>query len=179
MKTFDENATDVNAEFYEANGTKSKISMMYMKHKFAYTENKDLQVQVAHLPYKSQNSHLQFVFTIILPNRDVQLDEVERKLALKPALLQQLMDHSSTTSQELLLYLPKFKMETTFNLNDVLIRLGMRDAFSDTEANFRGMVSRDTDPAGLYISKVRWSMSTSVIANSTVYLFFLPINYSR
>ena len=127
---------------------------MYQKGKYAYVENKDLRVQIAHLPYKSDSNEVQFVFTVILPNQDVQLSEVEQKLASKPDLMTTLLSHQGTTTQELLLYLPKFKMEATFNLNDVLIRLGMQDAFSDSKANFTGIVSKEDDPLGLYISKV-------------------------
>lgn len=118
-------------------------------------ENKDLQVQVAHLPYKSTNRDIQFVFTVILPNKGVSLDTVEQKLASRPAVLNQLLDRAGTSTQELLLYLPKFKMEATFNLNDVLIQMGMQDAFDESRANFRGIVSPQDDPAGLVISKVR------------------------
>jgi serine protease inhibitor len=129
---------------------------MYKKEKYAYTENKDLRVQVAHLPYKSDNRDVQFVLTVILPNKGVQLDQVEQKLASKPDLMQELLSHQGTRTEELLLYLPKFKMEATFQLNDVLKQLGMVDAFSETKANFTGIVSKQVDNAGLYISKVSY-----------------------
>ena len=99
-------------------------------------------------------NEVQFVFTVVLPNQDVQLSEVEQKLASKPDLMTSLLSLQGTRTEELLLYLPKFKMEATFNLNDVLIQLGMQDAFSDTKANFTGIVSKEDDPLGLYISKV-------------------------
>jgi serine protease inhibitor len=126
---------------------------MYQKEKYAYAENKDLGVQIAHLPYKSDNKDVQFVFTVILPNEDVQLDEVEQKLTSKPDLMQQVLDHQGTRTQELLLYIPKFKMEATFQLNDVLQQLGIQDAFGP-KADFTGIVSKEVDSAGLYISKV-------------------------
>jgi serpin B len=127
---------------------------MYKKEKYAYAENKDLHVQIAHLPYKSDNKDVQFVFTVILPNQGVSLSEVEQKLAAKPDLMQSILSHQGTTTQELLLYLPKFKMEATFQLNDVLQQLGMRDAFDGGKADFTGIVSKQDDAAGLYISKV-------------------------
>jgi len=126
---------------------------MYQKEKYAYAENKDLGVQIAHLPYKSDNKDVQFVFTVILPNEGVQLDEVEQKLASKPDLMEQLLSHQGTRTEELLLYIPKFKMESRFELNDVLKQLGIEDAF-DSRADFTGIVSKQVDRAGLYISKV-------------------------
>ena len=128
---------------------------MYQQEKFAYVENKDVGAQVAHLPYKSTNRDIQFVLTVILPNKGVPLETVEQKLAARPALLSQLLDRDGTSTQELLLHLPKFKMEATFNLNDVLIQMGMPDAFVTGRANFTGIVSPQDDPAGLVISKVK------------------------
>ena len=127
---------------------------MYLKNKYAYLENKDLHVQVAHIPYKSDNKDVQFVFSVILPNQGVNLEDVERKLQAKPELMPQLLSQQGTSTQELLLYLPKFKMEASFNLNDVLIQLGMSNAFIDGQADFAGIVSKKDDEAGLYISKV-------------------------
>ncbi|CAF1160974.1 unnamed protein product [Rotaria sordida] len=45
-------------------------------------------------------------------------------------------------------------MEATFVLNDVLIQLGMVNAFSGGKADFTGIVSEEDDRNGLYISKV-------------------------
>ncbi|CAF1149812.1 unnamed protein product [Rotaria sp. Silwood1] len=154
VEQFKEHLTDQNADFHGANGKISKIKLMHQKEKFDYAENKDLHVQIAHLPYKSDSHDIQFVFTVILPKQGVSLDEVERKLTSKPNLMQQVLSDESTTRQELLLYLPKFKMEATFVLNDVLIQLGMKNAFSASKADFTGIVSEQDDRNGLYISKV-------------------------
>jgi hypothetical protein len=71
--------TNKNADFHEANDRMSKIKLTHQKEKFLYPENKDLRIQIAHIPYKSNNPEVQFVFTVILFNRDVQLEEVEQK----------------------------------------------------------------------------------------------------
>lgn len=131
---------------------------MYQKAKYAYAENSDLGVQIAHLPYKAQNRDVQFAFTVILPNANVALEQVESKLAAKPELMQQILSNGNARTEELLLHLPKFKMEAKFQLNDVLIQMGMRDAFDPSNADFTGIVSKDVDRAGLYISKVKYSM---------------------
>ena len=130
------------------------MKLMYKKEKYAYAENEELGVQIAHIPYKSDNKDVQFVFTVILPKENVRLEDVEQNFTSKPELMQQVLSHQGTTTQELLLYIPKFKMEATFQLNDVLIQLGMQDAFDDRKADFTGIVSKADDRAGLYISKV-------------------------
>ncbi|CAM4743690.1 unnamed protein product [Rotaria magnacalcarata] len=153
-KQFEERSTNENADFHEASGNVSKVKLMFTKEKYLYGENKDLRVQIAHLPYKSDNTHVQFVFTVILPEKGVSLDSVEQKLSSKPQLLQQILNDGYTRTEELLLYLPKFKMEASFELSDVLKKLGMVNAFSDSAADFTGIVSKKDDPAGLYVSKV-------------------------
>ncbi|CAF4157144.1 unnamed protein product, partial [Rotaria sp. Silwood2] len=148
IKQFQEQFTTQNADFHEANGNISKIKLMYQKEKYAYAENNDLHVQIAHLPYKSENQEVQFVFTVILPKQGVSLDEVEQKLTSKPDLMEKVLNDENTRTQELLLYLPKFKMEAAFVLNDVLIHLGMINAFSDSKADFTGIVSQQDDRHG-------------------------------
>ncbi|CAF4221537.1 unnamed protein product [Rotaria sp. Silwood2] len=165
MEQFKESLTNPDADFYEANGNISKIKLMYQKEKFAYAEDSDLHVQIAHLPYKSENQEVQFVFTIILPKQGVTLDEVEQKLTSKPDLMQQVLSDKNTTRKELLLYLPKFKMEATFELNGVLIKLGMVNAFSDIKADFTGIVSKQDERDGSEAAA-----ATAVIMNDALVL---------
>ncbi|CAF4717061.1 unnamed protein product [Rotaria sp. Silwood1] len=154
VEQFEEYSTNQNADFHEVNGQVSKIQLMYQKEKFNYAENDYLNVQIAHLPYKSDNYDVEFVFTIILPKQGISLDEVEQKLTSQPDLMQQVLSDKNTTRKKLLLYIPKFKMEAKFELNDVLIQLGMINAFSESKADFTGIVSEQDDRNGLYISKV-------------------------
>ncbi|CAF1107851.1 unnamed protein product [Rotaria sp. Silwood1] len=154
VQQFDEYFTNQYADFYEVNGHVSKIQLMYQKENFNYAEDDYLNVQIAHLPYKSDSYDVEFVFTIILPKQGISLDEVEQKLTLQPDLMQQMLSDTYTTRKKLLLYIPKFKMETKFELNDVLIQLGMINAFSESKADFTGIVSEQYDRNGLYISKV-------------------------
>ncbi|CAF3059647.1 unnamed protein product [Rotaria sp. Silwood2] len=154
IKEFNKNFTKQNANFYETNGKISTVALMYQKGTFAYAENNDLHVQIVHVPYKSENKDVEFVFTVILPNRGVQLDVVEQKLASQPDLMQKLFSRENTRTEELILYLPKFKMETTFELSDVLQQLGMKDAFNDHKANFTGIVSAKNNQNRFYISKI-------------------------
>ncbi|CAF1444953.1 unnamed protein product [Rotaria sp. Silwood1] len=154
IKEFNKNLTNQNANFYETNGKISKVTLMHQKGQFAYAENNDLHVQIVHVPYKSENKDVEFVFTVILPNRGVQLDVVEQNLASQPDLMQKLFSREKTRTEELNLYLPKFKMETTFELSDVLQQLGMKDAFNGHKANFSGIVSTKNNQNRLYISKI-------------------------
>ncbi|CAM4910893.1 unnamed protein product [Rotaria socialis] len=141
------------ADFYEANGHISKIDVMFQTGKYAYAENDDLHAQIAHLPYQSDNENIQFAFAVILPKQDISLDEVERKLALQPDLMQLVLSDHNTSMTELLLYLPKFKMKASLKLGDVLKQLGMENAFNST-ANFTGITSQQDGEDGIFISEV-------------------------
>jgi serpin B len=132
---------------------------MYQNETFSYAENKNLKIQIGHLPYKSDNHDVEFVFTVILPNKGVRLEEVEQKFTSDSQLMKEVLSFEGRTSKELLLYLPKFKMESSFELNDVLIELGMKNAFYDGMADFSGIVKKEDARNGLYISKVNISLS--------------------
>ncbi|CAF3726100.1 unnamed protein product [Rotaria sordida] len=84
-----------NADFHEANGKISKVALMHQREKFFYAKNNDLHIQIVRIPYKNV---------------------VEQKLASQPDLMQKLLSHQNTRTEELHLYLPKFKMEATFEL---------------------------------------------------------------
>ena len=114
MNPFEEHLTNQNADFYESDGTVSKIKLMYQNETFSYAENKNLKIQIGHLPYKSDNRDVDFVFTVILPNKGVQLGKVEQKLRSNPQLMKQDLSFEETAYKKLLLYLPKFKMESSF-----------------------------------------------------------------
>ena len=127
---------------------------MYQQTYHDYAENKDLHVQIAHLPYSSDSQDVRFVFTIVLPNKGVSLVEVERKLTSNLQLRQQILSNESATSAELEVYLPKFKLETSYELSDILVELGMKDAFNDKKADFEGIIGKVNDANRICISKV-------------------------
>ncbi|CAF4733636.1 unnamed protein product [Rotaria sp. Silwood1] len=154
MKQFRNNLTDENADFHEVNGKISKVKLMYQKEKFSYDKNDDLHIEIVDLPYRSENKDVEFVFTVILPNQGVQLDVIEQKLASQPNLMKTLLNRQNMRTELLHLYLPKFRMESTFQLNDILQQVGIKDAFIDYKANFSGIASEEHNRDNLYISKV-------------------------
>jgi serine protease inhibitor len=101
--------------------------------------------QVAELPYNGDRLSM----LVLLPRAHDGLD----------ALLQSLTaERLRTISQALVrrdfhLYLPKFKLETSYGLNNPLRRLGMRQAFEDL-ANFSGLTDSLEDEHRLMITNV-------------------------
>jgi serpin B len=137
---FDINATEERS-FYLTGGEKIETDMMHMcdeSKKLNYAANSD--VQLLQLPYKDEELSM---FMLLPKENDVA--SIESKL--DHTYLSNLKD--DITSEYVDLYLPKFKFEQKYLLNDKLSALGMPTAFRG-DADFSGITS-DTD---LFISKV-------------------------
>jgi serpin B len=98
---------------------------------FNYAESEDLQI--IELPYSGNDLSL----LIMLPKNT---DESNNLAALeKNFTIEQLNNwKDNLQNKRVFLYLPKFKLETSYELAQDLIDLGMPEAFS-TEADFSGM----------------------------------------
>ena len=130
--------------FLLADGTKPPVPTMHAKVRARLAETDD--VQFLELPYSSSQTSM----AIVLPRRADGLAEIEKGLdAAKWAALAAAMKPAT----EVEVYLPKFKVETKYDLNDTLKAMGMTDAFDFEKANFDGMVT--TKPEGpMAITKV-------------------------
>lgn len=107
--------------FYNANGSISSEVMMFEISRFDYME--DEQVQVVELPYKSNDLSM----LIVLPK------------SKEAAAMQKLIANLSTAqinkwqrnlkNQEILLSMPKFKLEQSYKMEAILAEMGMPIAF--------------------------------------------------
>ena len=119
-------------------GTKAEVPMMRQRAKFNYAE--DGGTQVLEMPYAGER----FSMVIILPRDEDGLGALEKNLTEEwiTAVLRRLKP------VEIEVFLPRFKVEGAFTLNEKLEALGMVDAFDDVKADFTGMAPR----RGLYIA---------------------------
>ncbi len=97
--------------------------------------------QAVELPYKVQ----ELAMVVMLPRKIDGCDRLEQRLDSK--LLSVTL--GQVRSQKVELFLPRFKLESGFDLNGTLARMGMADAFGST-ADFSGMDGTRT----LFISGV-------------------------
>jgi serine protease inhibitor len=100
--------------------------------------------QMVELPYKGG----QLALLVLLPQETNGLADLEAKLTT--AQLQTWTDKLQSRAVNVLL--PKFKLETDYQLNDTLSALGMPRAFDRQLAQFDGMCAGGS--ANLFISKV-------------------------
>lgn len=124
--------------FFHANG-QTDVKMMQNEASFLYSENVDLRVQMLEIPYKLQEMSM----IILLPKENTTA-ELEKNFS--PDLLSWRGSRAGTNVK---VFLPKFKLEKSYDLIDQLKDLGTRSAFSDA-ANFTGI----SGEGALQISKV-------------------------
>ncbi|XP_037712021.1 serine protease inhibitor 42Dd-like [Drosophila subpulchrella] len=127
------------ADFRTADKKTVPVQMMSLSGAFKAGYIINLGAKVIELPYR--NSSLSMV--IFLPEKVDGLAELERKIAGFSRRLPKVNVN---------LKLPKFKIELTSELGDILQKMGIRDAFKPT-ADFKGLVGPRA--SGVRISQVR------------------------
>lgn len=132
-------------KFTLANGSTKDVKMMQQGGKYKYLEN-DL-FQAAVLPYGDSV----FNMTILLPKPDKTVTDILGRLDLEywEVWLGGFREIDGTV------YLPKFKVEYSLDLKDVLSRLGMTIAFDPSRADFSAMYDRTQSAVNLYIGQVK------------------------
>lgn len=136
---FDESGT-FDDTFYLPDNSIRTCKMMAQKEDYFYFESD--QFQAVDLPYGDG----QYSMVIILPNLNVNIDDVI--LAMDQATWNEWLNQFEKQAGNI--FMPRFKLEYKIKLNDILIALGMRIAFSPDEADFTRMYQ----PGGLYIDEV-------------------------
>jgi len=123
---------------------KRKVKIDYMKKQYHYRYYEDSEVQSLYLPYKCN----QFSMIIILPRKRHGILTTENKLNLNYI---KKMDSLNSYS-EVILSLPKFKIESEIKPKEEIIKMGYPVMFSDT-ADFTGISATDSLKIGEIIHK--------------------------
>ncbi|XP_014448408.1 serpin B6 [Tupaia chinensis] len=120
------------------------VQMMYMKSTFKMTYIGEIFTTILVLPYVGQELNM----LIMLPDENTNLKTVEEEITYEKFLdwtRDDMMDE-----EEVEVSLPRFKLEENYDMEAVLRKLGMTDAFDQGSADFSGMSSR----RDLFLSKV-------------------------
>jgi serpin B len=115
--------------FHLAGSSQTDAPLMSQTGDFKYAENKDFQI--IELPYIGGALSM----VILLPRRIDGCDGLENQLTA--ALLSSSLGRLQRQTVEV--YLPRFKLESSFDLNNTLAQMGMPDAFDLSRADFSGM----------------------------------------
>ncbi|XP_071342474.1 leukocyte elastase inhibitor-like [Trachinotus anak] len=125
------------------------VQMMYQMKKLPYNYIPEHGLQILELPYMEEELSM----FILLPDESAKGSDP--LLKLEKQLTQERLDEwtnreSMDVSSDVIVHLPKFKLEEDYQLNDPLAKLGMTDVFSSAKADLSGM----TGEGGLFLSTV-------------------------
>lgn len=135
---FDEEATR-EAPFTLLDSNPVNVPMMHLAKDLLYLRGENYSA--VRLPYRESAIGM----LIIVPDEG-KFEEVEK--ALTPQMLEEIRSNISLAAVRLAM--PKFKMETSFDLSRTLAEMGMPEAFDRSLADFSGMTGRKD----LFISDV-------------------------
>ncbi len=127
-------------EFWLLTEVAVKVPMMHQEHQFGYWENDWLQI--IEMPYKEESLSL----IVLLPKEKTGITDLEQKLNFENMMAWQ----SRLRKRKVIVFFPKFKIESQFSLGQTLSLMGMPDAFDPELADFSAMVGQKE----LYISAV-------------------------
>uniref|UniRef100_A0A668ALX1 Leukocyte elastase inhibitor n=1 Tax=Myripristis murdjan TaxID=586833 RepID=A0A668ALX1_9TELE len=137
-RKFDANLTK-DAQFKLNKNENKPVKMMYQKAEFplTYILKTHCVGQILELPYKGKDLSM----LIFLPNEmeddTTGLEKLEKELTYEK-FVEWTQPHMMYT-KEVQVGLPRFKMEESYNLKDILTRMGMVDAFDVRMSDFSGM----------------------------------------
>ena len=152
LKPFDQDATSP-GPFNTLDGSESSVDMMKLfDENLLYAKGNDFQA--VRLPYLSSD----FAMTLIVPDAGA-FEDVEG--ALSTAFIGDLSD--KMRSELINLEMPKFDFETEINANDMLISLGMEEAFDPDLSDFTGIA----DVEDLHITDVLQKATITVDEEGT------------
>ncbi|XP_026351735.1 serpin B4-like isoform X2 [Ursus maritimus] len=106
--------------------------------------NKGMQAKILEIPYKGKDLSM----ILLLPDEVDGLQKLEDQLTAEKLIEWTSSQNMSDNFVDL--YLPRFKLEETYDLKDTLRALGMVDVFNAQTANLSGMTGNEN----LLVSKV-------------------------
>ncbi|XP_056270519.1 leukocyte elastase inhibitor [Pseudoliparis swirei] len=135
---------------FKVNQNEAKqVQMMYQMTKLPYNYIPDLGLQILELPYVDDELSM----LILLPEETA--DGSDPLLKLEKDLTRENLDEwtnreNMDVHSEVIVHLPKFKLEEDYELNEPLAKLGMTDVFCGAKADLSGM----NGEGGLFLSTV-------------------------
>uniref|UniRef100_A0A8C8VQT4 Serpin family B member 10 n=1 Tax=Pelusios castaneus TaxID=367368 RepID=A0A8C8VQT4_9SAUR len=127
--------------FRMTKNTTKPVQMMFQREKFNWTYIKTVHTHIIELPYVGNDLSMLILLPDDISDDTTGLEMLERDLTYEKL--------SKWTSSEMMektevdVYLPRIKMEESYDLKSTLSSMGMQDAFSEDRADFRGMSEKN------------------------------------
>ncbi|XP_028047665.1 antichymotrypsin-2 isoform X2 [Monomorium pharaonis] len=120
LRKFDKMYT-VKRIFHVSKTETNLVPTMFQKSKFSYGKIPTWHTTFIEIPYLNQN----IIMIILLPDREIELQVLENNFNWETLV------NAPRFTDEIALYLPKFKFEITINLENVLRKVGLNTMFQD------------------------------------------------
>nr|XP_025853501.1 serpin B8-like isoform X1 [Vulpes vulpes] len=129
---------------FKINQERKTVQMMFKQAKFKMGYVDDVHTQILELPYAGEELSM----VILLPDDNTDLAEVEKALTYEK--FRAWTDPENMTKNKVQVFLPRLKLEESYDLESFLRSVGMIDAFEEAKADFSGMSAKKNVP----VSKV-------------------------
>ncbi|XP_068438287.1 leukocyte elastase inhibitor-like [Clinocottus analis] len=129
------------------NETKS-VKMMHQKSKFPLTYIPEASCEILEMPYQGKELSMLIFLPSEIEDSTTGLEKLEKELTYENFVEWTRPDIMSEV--EVQVGFPRFKMEENYDMKDVLVSMGMVDAFDASLSDFSGMAPGN----GLVLSKV-------------------------
>nr|XP_035923534.1 serpin B8-like isoform X2 [Halichoerus grypus]XP_035923535.1 serpin B8-like isoform X2 [Halichoerus grypus] len=129
---------------FKINQEKKTVQMMFKLARFNLGYVDEVHAQVLELPYVGQELSM----VIVLPDDNADLALVEKALTYEK--FRAWTNPEKMTKDKVQVFLPRLKLEESYDLESFLRSLGMTDAFEEAKADFSGMSAKKNVP----VSKV-------------------------
>ncbi|KAJ1068317.1 hypothetical protein K5549_004015 [Capra hircus] len=130
--------------FKVSENVEETVQMMCNKSTFKMTYIEEISTQILVLPYVGQELNM----VILLPSESTDVYTVENALTYEKLVAWTKPD--TLADEEVEVFLPRFTLEESYDMEGVLRDLGMTDAFDVAQADF----SRMSSSRDLYLSKI-------------------------
>ncbi|XP_030624111.1 leukocyte elastase inhibitor [Chanos chanos] len=124
------------------------VKMMRQKAQFPLAYIPSLNMQILELPYEGKDLSMLIMLPNELTDNTTGLEKLEQELTYENFVEWTRPDMMDTLVVQV--GLPRFKLEEMYDMKDLLISMGMVDAFDQRKCNFSGMSPNDD----LVLSKV-------------------------
>ncbi|XP_005373094.1 PREDICTED: serpin B8 [Chinchilla lanigera] len=119
---------------------KKTVQMMFKHAQFNLGYVEEVHTQVLELPYAEEEMSM----IILLPDDDTDLAVVEKALTYEK--FRSWINPENMKKSKVQVFLPRLKLEESYDLESILRRSGMTDAFEEMKADFSGMSTKKNVP---------------------------------
>ncbi|MDR1620869.1 MAG: serpin family protein, partial [Synergistaceae bacterium] len=110
--------------FYKADGSETKVDLMKKKNRLSYYASDDLQA--VRLPYVSNA----YSMLVLLPRKTGDIGNLEKSISRDT--FERILQSMRRGRGEVIVFLPKFTVETKYDLTGILSNMGFKTPFSDS-----------------------------------------------